>query len=48
MEILNKIFPGGKPKDNTINCEDKYLQEAQEAVEIVNNGVENGSFSEMI
>ena len=48
MEILNKIFSGGKPKDNIINCEDKYLQEAQEAVEIVNNGVENGSFSEMI
>ena len=47
MEILNNFFPGGKPKEEVDNVKDEYLQEAKEAVDIVNNGVEKGSFSEM-
>ena len=47
MEILNNFFSGGKPKEEVDNVKDEYLQEAQEAVDIVNNGVEKGSFSEM-
>lgn len=47
MEILNNFFTGGKPKEDIDNVKDEYLQEAQEAVAIVNNGVEKGSFSEM-
>lgn len=47
MEILNNLFSGGKPKEEVNNYKDGYLQEAQEAVAIVNNGVEKGSFSEM-
>lgn len=47
MEILNNLFSGGKPKEEVNNVKDEYLQEAQEAVAIVNNGVEKGSFSEM-
>ena len=47
MEILNNFFSGGKPKEEVDNVKDEYLQEAQEAVDIVDNGVEKGSFSEM-
>ena len=47
MEILNNLFSGGKTKEEVNNVKDEYLQEAQEAVAIVNNGVEKGSFSEM-
>lgn len=47
MEILNKLFSGGKPKEESSNHEDEYMQEAKAAVEIVNKGVEKGSFSEM-
>ena len=47
MEILNNLFSGGKPKEKYDNVKDEYLQEVQEAVDIVNNGVEKGSFSEM-
>lgn len=47
MEIMNKLFPGGKPKEETDNVKDEYLQEAKEAVDIVNNGVEKGTFSEI-
>lgn len=47
MEILNNLFSGGKPKEKYDTVKDEYLQEVQEAVDIVNNGVENGSFSEM-
>lgn len=47
MEILNNFFSGGKPKEEVNNVKDEYLQEAQEAVAIVNNGVEKASFSEI-
>ena len=47
MEILNKLFSGGKPKEESSNHEGEYMQEAKAAVEIVNKGVEKGSFSEM-
>lgn len=47
MEILNKLFSGGKPKEESNNRQDEYMQEAKAAVEIVNKGVEKGSFSEM-
>lgn len=47
MEIFNKIFSGVNRKEEVNNAKDDYLQEAQVAVEIVNNGVEKGSFSEM-
>lgn len=40
MEILNNLFSGGKPKEKYDNVKDEYLQEVQEAVDIVNNGVE--------
>ena len=39
MEILNKLFSGGKPKKKGSNHEDEYIQEAKAAVEIVNKGV---------
>lgn len=47
MEILNNLFSGEKQKEKYDNVKDEYLQEVQEAVDIVNNGVEKGSFSEM-
>lgn len=47
MEILNNLFSGGKPKEKYDTVKDEYLQEVQEAVDIVNNGVEKGTFSEM-
>ena len=28
MEILNKLFSGGKPKEESSNHEDEYMQEA--------------------
>lgn len=47
MEILNNLFSGGKPKEKYDTVKDEYLQEVKEAVDIVNNGVEKGTFSEM-
>lgn len=47
MKIVNDFFPGGKLKEKVDNVKDEYLQEAKEAVAIVNNGVEKGSFLEM-
>lgn len=44
MEILNKLFSGGKPKEESSNHEDEYMQEAKAAVEIVNKGVEKVIF----
>ena len=42
MKVCNKIIPDGK------SMEDDYLIEAQKAVDIVNDGVENGSYSELV
>lgn len=47
MEILNKFISGVKLKEESSNHEDEYMREAKAAVEIVNKGVEKGSFSEM-
>ena len=47
MEIMNKNFFEGKPQEESDNVKDEYLQEARKAVDIVNNGVEKGSFSEI-
>ena len=41
MDLLNKIFTGGKPKDIG------YIEEAQSAVKIVDYSVEKGDFSQL-
>lgn len=47
MEILNDFFSGGTQMKKIDNVKDEYLQEVQEMVDIINNGVEKGLFSEM-
>lgn len=42
MKVFNKLISDGK------SMEDDYLIEAQKAVAIVNDGVENGSYSELV
>ena len=47
MKISNKSTYEEKTKEKFSCDENECLQEAEEAVKIVNNGVKNGSFSEM-
>lgn len=47
MEVFNDLFSGGRAKEEVNYVKDEYLQEAQETIAIINNGVEKGYFSEM-